>query len=608
MSRHPEHTVGGGASGAVAGHGAAEAGRGGAATDHGAGGVGAGCVGCGADVGGCGPRGEWVSLGEWLFAPAVSLREVDLAVLRDRLGSMGRARAAIAASEAEVISEISRREGDKATEEILCRDQKRSRSRARKAVQMAGQLDWSPDVAGRLADGAITPEAAGLILDAAAETPLDQRALLDAAESEPEDQLRRTIKQMINDATGEQELEARRASQRRRRRASISEQQDGMFGLFAQFDPLTGNRVRAALLAKSDELFRGEDPKDRPTPPQRSADALAELICNSDGQGAPTGAEMIVLADYDAVREQVVNARLADDTPLTEAEALALACDAKILPGIFNKHTGEPLLGRSKRKIPPRLRKQLVARDRGCIGCRATEKICEVHHNKHWCHGGETTLENTCLLCWRCHHIRVHLNGEEVTRRPDGTLTLQPPRTPTNTANRTPREPQPDHPPPNRPPTGDPQADKPRTRSPNRPLAQPPPAPQPPTTRGASGDQSPRQPRLSKSRPPRRAALHAGGTITIACKPKPPPRQSPPTGDPRADKPPADTHRTLPRGPASSGCGSPRWVRSGRTVRESGSSPNIPSGASGTPDRSRNSAPRVERPGAPGTSGLQSFE
>jgi len=58
----------------------------------------AGCVGCGAGVGGCGPRGEWVSLGEWLFAPAVSLREVDLAVLRDRLGSMGRARAAIAAS------------------------------------------------------------------------------------------------------------------------------------------------------------------------------------------------------------------------------------------------------------------------------------------------------------------------------------------------------------------------------------------------------------------------------------------------------------------------------------------------------------------------------
>ena len=456
-------------------------------------------------------NGEWALLGEWLFAPAVSLREVELAVLRDRLGCMGRARAAIAASEAEVIAEISRREGDKAAEEMLCRDQKRSRSGARKAVKVAGQLEWSPEVADKLAEGAITPEAARMILDAAAEVPLDRRALLEAAEAEPEDQLRRTIKQMVNDATSEQELEARRASQRRRRRASISEQDDGMFHLFAQFDPLTGNRVRAALLARSDEMFRGEDATDRPTPPQRAADALAELICNNntdtDGKGAPTCTELIVLADYDMVRERVVNARLADDTPLTEAEALALACDAKILPGIFNKHTGSPLLGRSKRKVSPRLRKQLVARDRGCIGCRVTEKICEVHHNDHWAHGGETTLENTCLLCHRCHHIRVHLNGEEVTRRPDGSLTLQRP----NTATPPRRELQFEHPPPTHPP-----------------------APQPPVTgAAASTDDGARQPPLFRPQPPPRAALQDGATMTIACKQKPHPL----TNAPRADKP-----------------------------------------------------------------------
>ena len=501
------HTGGGrgyrepGSGHATTGTGSGFAGRGPAESDAGIAGGGAG--------GRAG--GEWASLGEWLFAPPVSLREVELAVLRDRLGCMGRARAAIAASEAEVIAEISRREGEKAAEEMLCRDQKRSRSRARKAVKVAGQLEWSPEVADRLAEGAITPEAAGMILDAAAEVPVDRRALLDAAEVEPEDQLRRTIKQMVNDVTSEQELEERRASQRRRRRASIAEQGDGMFHLFAQFDPVTGNRVRAALLAKSDELFRGEDAKGRPTPQQRSADALAELICTSDtdGKGAPVGAEFIVLADYDLVRERVVNARLADDTPLTEAEALALACDARLLPGIFNKHTGEPLLGRSKRKVSPRLRKQLVARDRGCIGCRVTEKICEVHHIDNWCHGGETILENTCLLCHRCHHIRVHLNGEEVIRRPDGSLTLQPPNTPTNTARPPRREPQPEHPPPNPPGAH-------------------PPAPQPPA-RGAAGDDGPRQPGLFKPQPPHRAALHDGATITIACKQKRPPSADPDT-------------------------------------------------------------------------------
>ena len=137
--------------------------------------------------------------------------------------------------------------------------------------------------------------------------------------------------------------------------------------------------------------------------------------------------ELIVLADYDQVHDAITNARLTDETLLTEAEALALACDAKILPGIFNKHTGEPLLGRSRRKIPKWLRKQLIARDGGCIGCGAHHNICQVHHIRHWQHGGETTLENTCLVCWRCHHIRIHHNGETVTRRPDGRLTLGPP-------------------------------------------------------------------------------------------------------------------------------------------------------------------------------------
>ncbi len=372
-------------------------------------------------------------LGEWLASPPPLLHKVDLAVLQERLVFMGRARASLAAAEADVVAEVSRREGDAAAEETLRRTQKRSRAGARKAVKTAAQLEWAPHVAGKLADGAITPEAAGLILDAAGETPVDHDALLEAAEEEPDDLFRKTLKEHVNERTSEEELEARRAAQRRRRRASISEQDDGMFHLFAQFDPLTGNQVRAALLAKSDELFRSEDSRDRPTYPQRFADALAELICTGTGggtgggTGAPPGVELIVLADYDQVHGEITNARLTDETRLTEAEALALACDAKILPGIFNKHTGNAVLGRSQRKIPKWLHKQLIARDGGCIGCGAHHNICQVHHIRHWQHGGETTLENTCLVCWRCHHVRIHQNGEEVTRHPAGHLTLAPP-------------------------------------------------------------------------------------------------------------------------------------------------------------------------------------
>ena len=407
--------------------------------------------------------GEWAALGEWLDSPPL-LHKVDSGVLRERLGFVGRARASLAALEADLVAEIARREGDAAAEEMLRRDQKRSRRGARKAVKVAAQLEWAPTVAGKLAEGAITPEAAGLILDAAAETPVDQRRLLEAAEEEPEDTFRRTLKDHVNERTSDQELEERRASQRRRRRASISEQPNGMFHLFAQFDPLVGAQVRTALLAKSDELFRNEDTTDRATAPQRFADALAEVICNNTGAGAPPGVELIVLADHGLLHEQITNARLTDGTRLTEAETLAIACDAKILPGIFNKHTGNVLLGRSQRKVSPRLRKRLIARDGGCIGCGAHHKICEVHHLDHWSHGGETTLENTCLLCWRCHHVRVHEHGEEITRHPDGRLSLAPPTD-------TPNPQSPERPPGRRPePPPEPPSGR-RPRTPGEPLA-----------------------------------------------------------------------------------------------------------------------------------------
>ena len=59
---------------------------------------------------------EWAVLGEWLASPPL-LHKVDLDVLHERLTLMGRARACLVAAEADVIAEISLREGDAAAEE-----------------------------------------------------------------------------------------------------------------------------------------------------------------------------------------------------------------------------------------------------------------------------------------------------------------------------------------------------------------------------------------------------------------------------------------------------------------------------------------------------------
>ncbi len=44
--------------------------------------------------------------------------------------------------------------------------------------------------------------------------------------------------------------------------------------------------------------------------------------------------------------------------------------------------------------------------------------LCDVHHLLEWINGGETSLDDSALLCER-HHTKVHL-GFRVERQPDG--------------------------------------------------------------------------------------------------------------------------------------------------------------------------------------------
>jgi hypothetical protein len=82
---------------------------------------------------------------------------------------------------------------------------------------------------------------------------------------------------------------------------------------------------------------------------------------------------------------------------------------------------GTPMdLGRTHRVVPPHLRRAVELRDRHCVfaGCEAPSHWSDVHHLLHWIHGGETSLDNSALLCER-HHTKVH-HGFRVERQPDG--------------------------------------------------------------------------------------------------------------------------------------------------------------------------------------------
>lgn len=105
-----------------------------------------------------------------------------------------------------------------------------------------------------------------------------------------------------------------------------------------------------------------------------------------------------------------------DGTCVSAETARRLACDAGVVE-LVEDGEGQPLsVGRRTRTIPAAIKRALLHRDGKCRfpGCE-NRLYLDGHHLRHWADGGETSLENTCLLCSRC-HAYVHEHGYRVER------------------------------------------------------------------------------------------------------------------------------------------------------------------------------------------------
>ena len=354
------------------------------------------------------------------------LRSLGGERLEERLGLVGRCDARMAGVRTETVAALAARDGEARAAEVLRGDLKQSRGGAKREVQFAGRLADLPGTAGALADGAITPQHARTIADAAAHTPVDEAELLAAAEKEPADVFGRTVRDHVNERSGGDDLEERRRRQRARREANIKQESDGMYKLFATFDPVAGAGIETALAAMANKVWHAEDARNRATPAQRYADALEALITRQ-GAGKPQRATLVIVANYDTVAGQLRDARLIDDTPLAPSELLRLALDADILPALFDTKSQPLWLGHKYRHATTAQRIALAVRDKGCAVCGAANSFCQAHHVLHWEHGGPTDIDNLCLLCGDCHHRQIHELGATLVRGPDGKLDLEPP-------------------------------------------------------------------------------------------------------------------------------------------------------------------------------------
>ncbi len=347
--------------------------------------------------------------------------------LRSRLGVLGRAESRLAAMKSRALAELSRRHSKGDAQRLVRDELKASKREAKRDVETAARLAELPATSEALESGEIPQGHARLIARASGESTIDEALLVEAANTEPFDEFAKTVKrhqQDVADDDGQSLLDR----QRNNRKARIFESpESGMFVLSGEFDQITGARIATALTAKERQLWHREDPNKRPTPQQRMADALAELICQPAGDGKTAGTDLLVIADFDVIKQQLDNPRLADGSPIPVVELHRLALEANLLPSIFDTKAQDMWLGRKQRTASEAQRVALIARDQHCVGCGANPLWCRAHHIIWWSKNGPTDLDNLVLVCDDCHH-KIHDHHWQIHRDPDtGKYHLKPP-------------------------------------------------------------------------------------------------------------------------------------------------------------------------------------
>jgi hypothetical protein len=323
---------------------------------------------------------------------------------------------------------------------------------AARLVSTGRALEHLPAVAAGFADGAITAGQVGLIariaepdrLAAAADSAVDvgeiDRALAATAAAAPH----ATVKQAVGHYLACLDPDGPEPDPTEGRSFTISKHADGSRSLRGQLDAVGGEKLEAAL----ESIVQADRPKgDTRTRAQQLADALVQLADNALASGAlpflrAAKPHVVVTIDHDDLTDSSTGPGAAETgfgARISAARARWLACDATVSRMVMGPN-GLPLdVGREKRVVPPHIRRAVERRDRHCVfaGCGAPTHWCDVHHLLEWINGGETSLDNSALLCER-HHTKVHHGfrverdpgGRWRTHRPDGTEILIGPALP----------------------------------------------------------------------------------------------------------------------------------------------------------------------------------
>lgn len=170
--------------------------------------------------------------------------------------------------------------------------------------------------------------------------------------------------------------------------------------------------------------------------PHRQGLAFLELLEHTPTDHLPAGSTTLTVNfDHNQLVSGIGAATLSTGTRISINEVRRIACEANLIPMVFNGESLPLNMGRSKRLFTRHQRIAIANRDGGCTfpGCDRPPNWCEIHHaNSPWAHGGKTNLHDGVLVCNLHHHViheqSIHDDGWAIRFTADGHPEYIPPK------------------------------------------------------------------------------------------------------------------------------------------------------------------------------------
>ena len=298
-----------------------------------------------------------------------------------------------------------------------------------------------PVTAAARADGALTGRQVEVIISAmarlrAAQLPVERQAdaeafLVDQARCFDAATLSGIARRLLDtlDPDGRPAVEH---TQQRRRFLSCVPNGDGMHRLTADLDSETAALAMTVLHSLAAPKPPTDGEHDQRTAGQRMHDAFGSVLklALRAGELPASGgvpATVLITMTAEQFRSGTGLATTSYGQKLSVDQALRLADQAAIAWIVHNSKGGILNYGTTRRIASDKQTLALIARDQGCCfpGCADPPEWTERHHIVPWREGGQTELDNLCLLC-DFHHDRIDIGGWRIAMR-DGVPWFIPP-------------------------------------------------------------------------------------------------------------------------------------------------------------------------------------